>query len=106
MATTRAKMRCNSVKLMRSSYVNPKYAGVNYAEGRAKAEEDGEEYQIPFDQPTVELGVVAGDDSPENAAFWAATPMGTCQLTISNPDAAETFELGKHYYVDFTPAPA
>lgn len=39
-------------------------------------------------------------DSPENKAFYAATPGGQLSLaTTSN----EHFEVGKDYYVDFTP---
>lgn len=42
--------------------------------------------------------------SEENAQFFAATPGGQIILHIVNPVAAEQFEVGKEYYVDFTPA--
>lgn len=32
------------------------------------------------------------------------TPQGAIQMTITNPDAIAAFEIGKAYYVDFTPA--
>lgn len=54
-------------------------------------------------QQTVSMLPVV-DGSPENQAFWAATPAGEVQLTISNPDAFAAFKAGSDYYVDFTPA--
>lgn len=43
-------------------------------------------------------------DTPEDQAFWNATPAGTINLTITNPAAADVFTAGKYYYVDFTEA--
>lgn len=40
---------------------------------------------------------------PENQIFGEATPGATIQLTIVNPDAHRQFEIGKEYYVDFSP---
>lgn len=40
----------------------------------------------------------------ENKRFWTATPNGKITMTITNAEAADTFEMGKQYYVDFTPA--
>lgn len=42
-----------------------------------------------------------GDSSPENKAFWEATPAGSITLSSILPDA---FEVGVEYYVDFTAA--
>lgn len=42
--------------------------------------------------------------SDENVRFTEATPWGVIQLGINNPAALEQFEVGKEYYVDFTPA--
>lgn len=42
--------------------------------------------------------------SPENEAFWKATPGGTIILYTVNPQALAQFEQGKEYYLDFTPA--
>jgi hypothetical protein len=42
--------------------------------------------------------------SEENEQFWKYTPSGKIELSIENPSAAERFEPGKEYYVDFTPA--
>lgn len=40
----------------------------------------------------------------ENEIFGKATPQGEVSMTIANKAAADRFELGKAYYVDFTPA--
>lgn len=41
---------------------------------------------------------------PEDRRFEKATPSGHCEMQIDNPAALEQFELGKDYYIDFTPA--
>ena len=103
---TRAKFRCNSIKLMRTSTIKP---GLEYDyDTRKYKDAEGNEFSqaeayAAFDQPTVELLAVTGDTA-ENKAFFAATPTARIELTISNPAAAETFELGKEYYCDFSPA--
>lgn len=40
---------------------------------------------------------------PEDQAFTKATPSGHIEMTIDNPAALAQLELGKAYYVDFTP---
>lgn len=52
---------------------------------------------------TVKLSPVYGG-SEENKKFYAASPCGKIELGTLNPEAAAAFELGKSYYVDFTPA--
>jgi hypothetical protein len=42
--------------------------------------------------------------SEENKAFYDATPSGSIDLMLLNEDAGKQLELGKEYYVDFTPA--
>ncbi len=37
----------------------------------------------------------------ENKAFWEATPSAELVMTINNP-AAQIFELGQEYYLDFS----
>lgn len=49
----------------------------------------------------VELSPVM-NDSQENKKFWKATPNGKLELSITHPDAAKYFEVGKEYYLDFT----
>jgi hypothetical protein len=43
---------------------------------------------------------------PEDQRFQKATPSGHIEMQIDNPPVAEFFEanLGKAFYVDFTPA--
>ena len=42
--------------------------------------------------------------SPENENFYKYTPGGELSLSTVNEKAAEGFEVGKSYYLDFTPA--
>lgn len=42
--------------------------------------------------------------SEENEKFFKYTPSGDINLGILNPAAAEQFEPGKQYYVEFSPA--
>ena len=42
--------------------------------------------------------------SPENESFYRFTPSGLIELAVVNDQTAKNFELGKEYYVDFTPA--
>jgi hypothetical protein len=49
--------------------------------------------------------VAAYDDGiEENRRFSKATPSGSLLMTVDNPPAAEFFELGKSYYLDFSKA--
>lgn len=41
------------------------------------------------------------DGSEENKRFYSYTPGGQIQLGTVNPQAAEQFEVGQEYYVDF-----
>ncbi len=44
------------------------------------------------------------DPNHENSVFWKYSPSGKLELGTINPSAAGKFELGKEYYIDFTPA--
>ena len=56
-------------------------------------------------QGSVKLQAVYSNDSnSENKAFWSATPSGTIELGGLSAEVLGKFELGKEYYVDFTPA--
>lgn len=52
---------------------------------------------------TVKLHPVTGD-SPENKAFYEATPGGSIDIGTINKEALELFQIGREFYVDFTPA--
>lgn len=56
-------------------------------------------------QAKVTLTPVTGG-SEENKSFWAYTPSGQIEMTITNPDAVDHFQPGQEYYVDFSPAMA
>jgi hypothetical protein len=52
----------------------------------------------------IELSAVySGSD--ENKKFFKWTPSAKIELGTVNEEAAKAFEIGKEYYVDFTPAP-
>jgi hypothetical protein len=42
--------------------------------------------------------------SEENKAFFQATPSGQVVFYATKPEVQAQFEVGKEYYVDFTPA--
>lgn len=46
--------------------------------------------------------VTRGEDNKEWAKY---TPVANLSMSILNPAAAEQFELGAEYFIDFTPAP-
>jgi hypothetical protein len=43
-------------------------------------------------------------ESEENKAYWKYTPSGKLEMQMINKEAADVFEVGKEYYIDFTPA--
>lgn len=53
---------------------------------------------------TVRLVPVAAAGSAENAAFYAATPSGSIDLSLVSESVGKEFEIGQAFYVDFTPA--
>lgn len=55
---------------------------------------------------TIKLSPVYGNGDPnhENTKFFRYTPSGHIHLGTVNPAAGNQFELGKEYYIDFTPA--
>ncbi len=50
---------------------------------------------------TVTMSPVYGE---ANKPWSQATPQGKIEMSITNPDAVDQFELGKSYFVDFSPA--
>lgn len=43
------------------------------------------------------------ENEHENKVFWKYTPAGELRLSTINKAASDQFELGKEYYLDFTP---
>jgi hypothetical protein len=85
----RAKFRCSTITLMQT-YLYDKDAGQS----------------VPAPARSIVLEPVYGQGDPahENTKFWQATPSGRIEMSIVNATAAECFEVGKEYFVDFTPA--
>lgn len=44
------------------------------------------------------------DAIPEDRRFQKYTPNAHAEFLIDNPAATDQFEIGKYYYVDFSPA--
>lgn len=55
-------------------------------------------------QKRLKFGAQYDQTIPEDMRFQKATPWGQFEMVVDNPAAFEQFELGKAYYVDFTPA--
>lgn len=49
-----------------------------------------------------EFYAACADEVEENQRYHKYTPSGRLEIMVDNP--AVSFELGKHYYLDFTPA--
>jgi hypothetical protein len=60
----------------------------------------------PVPKRTLNFTAVYGNGDPnhENTKFWNASPSGSMQLGCINQEAWKQFEIGKEYYLDFTPA--
>ena len=86
---TRAKFVCNSITETLGS----------------KLSADGKTYEV-CKMKTVKAAPVYGNGDPEheNTKFWAASPGGTFELNVVNPEAVKAFEVGKQFYIDITPA--
>ena len=90
--TIRAKFKVDSIEITQGvSY--PNTIPVDYSKG------------VPVELRTIKMSAVYGNNDPnhENTKFWAATPHGSLQLGTINPGAWAQFEIGKEYYLDFTP---
>lgn len=66
---------------------------------RAKFVCSGKEGTVMFLHP-----VYSEDIQTEDGRFTQATPWGELKMAVDNPNAAIQFEVGKSYYLDFTPA--
>lgn len=99
MATVRAKFKVDSIFRSQTSRT------VRDESGRCVTDEKGHVKYEPCEVRTVVLSPVYGDGDPdhENTKFFHATPSGKIELGCVNLEAAERFELGREYYVDFSP---
>lgn len=93
--TVRAKFQCQSILQQPGSRPKP---------GSPIDPQRGPNEFEPCVQYSVTMAPVYGGYDGENFKFWSATPSGKLEMNIMNQDAASQFEVGKHYYLDFTPA--
>lgn len=89
MNTVRAKFRCDSITHL-ITYIYDQDAKQSH----------------PTPARTIIMSPVYGNGDPnhENTKFWQASPGGKLELNVVNAAAVERFEVGKEYYLDFTPA--
>lgn len=80
---------------------------------RAKFKVDAKEYTFNGVEEQVNIKMTpvypkaSGDKTEnehENRTFWKYTPGGELRMSTINKTAADYFELGKEYYLDFTKA--
>lgn len=88
--TVRAKFRCTEIKRGMTTRWSPGAKTAETAEVRS-----------------IVMVPVSGNGDPEheNTKFWQASPSGSLTLDVLNLAAAEQFELGREYYLDFSVAP-
>jgi len=48
--------------------------------------------------------VYSTDPDHENKQFWDATPSGSFQMWVNNPDCISHLHPGQEVYIDITPA--
>lgn len=56
------------------------------------------------DARKLKFQAMCNDVTEKKLKFHKATPTGEIAMTVDNPSAVEQFEIGKSYYVDFSPA--
>lgn len=57
----------------------------------------------PADQDVVKLHTLYDENDPEDTRFSEATPWGSMEMGISNPNLLGHFKPGQVYYVDLIP---
>lgn len=61
--------------------------------------------KVDEEKNEIKLSCMYDHDAEEDESFCQATPWGEITMGIDNPAALAQFEVGKAYYVDFSPAP-
>lgn len=100
MPSVRAKFRCDTIT--RSVGSRPKVD----ADGNRVKGNHGYEEREPCEMWTIRMSPVYGNGDPshENTKFWEASPGGSFEMNCVNAAAVALFDIGKEYYLDFTPA--
>ena len=107
--TVRAKMHCHEIILRHRTSYRSDVKQIKHSEhGYQWVDEEGNvvphsEAQYTWSQPTVKMATVTSG-TPDDSQFYEASPGGSFEITINNPQAAEMFEVGKKYYFDITVA--
>lgn len=84
--------------------VRAKFYVSNKIESPAYGEEGGVVTQVKLAPVYESFPDKMGNACDENKMFGEATPCGEISMHIHNRAAADRFETGKAYYVDFSPA--
>jgi len=94
--TVRAKFTVNAITRTMGQMPDPSGA----------KNERGYSVYVPTEMWTVKMSPVYGNGDPthENTKFWQASPSGMLELGTVNKAAVEQFDIGREFYVDFTPA--
>lgn len=96
--TVRAKFKVNAIEYTEGS--RPK----RDANGAVLKDERGYEVREPCQMATIKMSpTYSTDPNSENKKFWDASPGGQLSLNCVNAEAVSALELGKEYYLDFTP---
>jgi hypothetical protein len=74
-----------------------KLVGVKPAEGNYGDKEPPVTLEFYF--------VYSSDPNSENKKFWDYTPGGKIEMNLVKPETRKMFDMGKEYYIDFSPAP-
>lgn len=64
----------------------------------------GEQYPGSVNKRVKLAAVYSHDRNTEDNQFSSATPSGSLEMMISNPNASDFFKPGKKYYLDITEA--
>lgn len=51
-----------------------------------------------------EFSVVTSQDTPEDKAFFLATPTGRLEIGVVNPEVVKHLKIGKDYFITITEA--
>jgi hypothetical protein len=91
--------------MVRAKFKMHSYTTTMQTQGTGQKNEAGAAIYKDVEMRTLKFGPVYGNGDPnhENTRFWNATPSGSIELGTVNKAAWEQFEIGKEYYIDFSP---
>ena len=83
--------------------IRAKFSVFSVVPGKYWLYKDGKNVEMPAEH--VRLTAVCGGPNNPNESWNLSTPSGSLEMTICNPLAMGKLEVGKSYFLDFTPAP-